>query len=87
MLDANWLDAWPQPNETIVSNLNLSLGAHAPGLNRLLLDRHHHYSGVAFMDGHVNKYKLEDLWLLSWHNWWEKPGPVQLQKIRDLLPP
>ncbi|HXE52073.1 MAG TPA: type II secretion system protein [Tepidisphaeraceae bacterium] len=74
------IDEWAAPDSTdtppysLINPLpfNSGLGPPAPGPKGMMayfcIDRHFHAINVAFLDGHVERVTLEDLWKLRWNN-------------------
>ena len=70
--DCATVDSWPHDTTPVpVTKLELSqpLMEHAlkTQIKRHCLDRHGMAVNLSYMDGHVSKVRLEELWLQKWH--------------------
>ncbi len=71
--DSNWVGAWPEDQDMTPAagggTLDTGLRAHAHGymMGRFCIDRHDMAINVSFVDGHVDKVRLGELWTLMWH--------------------
>ncbi len=71
--DSNWVGAWPEDQDMTPAagggTLDTGLRAHAHGymMGRFCIDRHDMAINVSFVDGHVDKVPLGELWTLMWH--------------------
>jgi len=71
--DSNWVGAWPEDQDMTPAagggTLETGLRAHAHGymMGRFCIDRHDMAINVSFVDGHVDKIRLGELWTLMWH--------------------
>jgi prepilin-type N-terminal cleavage/methylation domain-containing protein/prepilin-type processing-associated H-X9-DG protein len=78
--DGTWPTAWPHEADTIPTNLYTM--AYVSGLaidwGRIVVARHGMAINVGFMDGHVTKMELQELWTLPWH------GPATGPKAWDV---
>ena len=63
--DSNWVDTWPEANDTPPPNY-LGKG-NDNGMQRLFLDRHRRAINIGYADGHIARVRLKDLWIQIWH--------------------
>ncbi len=72
MLDAQWIDAWPEPgspppdpvDETWREDGNSKISQ----MKRVCQDRHRGYENCVFMDGSARKVGLKELWRFKWYS-------------------
>jgi len=81
--DCATVDSWPHDTNPVpVTKLELSqpLMEHAlkTQIKRHCLDRHGMAVNLSYMDGHVSKVRLEQLWLQKWHRDY-KPREVSFE--------
>lgn len=72
--DGSWHDFMPKPTDAAPANLQ-NPGPTTAGdasLARAVMDRHAMAVNVSFLDGHVEKVRLQHLWSLSWSAKWLK---------------
>jgi hypothetical protein len=79
MLDAQWIDAWPEPasRPPNTENEEANLQDRKDALYqmvRVCQNRHRGYEGVAFMDASARKVGLKELWKLKWHRSYNTNG-------------
>jgi len=71
--DSVWVGAWPFSEDTVPDDLTGETGypsyPHARGrfMGRFCVDRHKKAINVGFVDTHVDRVPLKELWTLSWH--------------------
>ena len=67
--DSIWVGSWPDNQDLVFPDTKTGWGQHANGyfMGRFCIDRHRHAINVAFVDGHVSRVELQDLWKLRWH--------------------
>jgi prepilin-type processing-associated H-X9-DG protein len=70
--DCATVDSWPHDTNPLPSTkaeLDEPIMEHAlkTQIKRYCIDRHGMAINVSYMDGHVSKLRLEDLWLQKWH--------------------
>ncbi len=78
--DGTWPTAWPHENDAIPTNLYTFAAVSGLGNDwgRIVVARHGMGINVGFMDGHVTKMELQELWGLPWH------GPATGPKAWDV---
>ena len=82
-LEAMWFEAWPRqtdeppPNEDwLKDKVNQSeMKANQNEMRRFCVNRHDGFVNVVFMDYHVQKVGLKELWTLKWHQEYDTAGP------------
>jgi prepilin-type N-terminal cleavage/methylation domain-containing protein/prepilin-type processing-associated H-X9-DG protein len=99
IFDSTWPSAWPkdpnQKNEGVPATLYLPAnGATAMDIannwKRLVVARHGMAINVGFLDGHVTRVELADLWTLPWHgpasgpDAWRTPDETTNPKMSDI---
>src|SRR5688572_26453869 len=67
--DSIWVGSWPDNNDQVLPDIKTGWGYHQDGyfMGRFCIDRHRRAINVAFVDGHVARVELQDLWKLRWH--------------------
>jgi len=67
--DSIWVGSWPDNNDVVLPDTKAGWGYHQDGyfMGRFCIDRHRHAINVAFVDGHVSRVELQDLWKQRWH--------------------
>jgi prepilin-type N-terminal cleavage/methylation domain-containing protein/prepilin-type processing-associated H-X9-DG protein len=94
--DAMWIDGWPREAEGPSKDLyngngsgdmgRFTIARHggaAPGSAARSITSSSQLSGainVAFLDGHANSVRLENLWTLDWHSGWTTPATISNPK-------
>lgn len=73
MLDAQWIDAWPEPytRPPRTENEQWQSGTH---FTRVCQNRHMQKENVVFMDGVARTVGLKELWTLKWHMQYDTKG-------------
>ena len=54
-------------------------GGNDSGMDRIFVDRHDMAINVGFTDGHTEKVKLKDLWLLKWNKSFNTTREIELE--------
>ncbi len=78
LLDAAWLESWPNHNENPLSHPTaLWYGDEfaGRGMDCFCIDRHGGCSNVLFMDWSVRRVGVKELWTLKWHREFDTQGP------------
>jgi len=67
--DSNWVGSWPDSTDEVPDDLYFGSNRHAVGyfMGRFCIDRHDMAINIGFAAGHVEKTKLQDLWVQKWH--------------------
>ena len=67
--DSTWVGSWPDNNDQVLPDIKTGWGYHQNGyfMGRFCIDRHRRAINVAFVDGHVARVELQDLWKMRWH--------------------
>ena len=68
--DSVWVGSWPDRDDIVPDDLILAFGMqHADGrfMARFCIDRHKKATNIGFVDTHVERVPLEELWTLKWH--------------------
>jgi prepilin-type N-terminal cleavage/methylation domain-containing protein/prepilin-type processing-associated H-X9-DG protein len=67
--DSIWVGSWPDNNDQVLPDIKTGWGYHQNGyfMGRFCIDRHRRAINVAFVDGHVARVELQDLWKMRWH--------------------
>jgi prepilin-type N-terminal cleavage/methylation domain-containing protein/prepilin-type processing-associated H-X9-DG protein len=67
--DSIWVGSWPDNNDLVLPQIKTGWGQHQNGyfMGRFCIDRHRRAINTAFVDGHVSRMELQDLWKLRWH--------------------
>jgi prepilin-type N-terminal cleavage/methylation domain-containing protein/prepilin-type processing-associated H-X9-DG protein len=72
--DCNWVDGWPAESDPVPAD-STTPPITGPMMQRFYLNRHNGGINVAFLDGHADRVKLEQLWSLKWRPDWTAFGP------------
>ena len=75
ILDAQWLDGWPDSSANPPSSPNAQWWVETSHFVRFIQDRHNKKQNVAFADGTVVTVGLKELWTLRWHREYKIGGP------------
>lgn len=75
LLDAQWIDAWPEPSNAPSDNDNWNWESGGSHMVRIVQNRHNDAQNCAFMDGTVRSVGLKELWTLKWHREFNIAGP------------
>jgi len=69
LMDAPWIDCWPQENDNPPEFDNLPWNQSVPygGMGRFCKNRHEGYINCLFLDFSVKKIGLKQMWTLKWH--------------------
>ena len=78
ILEAKWIDTWPEPSDGPPSQENLSVGTSGGMMARVCQNRHNERQDVTFVDGSVETIGLKKLWKLKWHRDFDTGGPWTL---------
>ena len=73
ILDAQWIDGWPEPTDAPPPARNSAWGVGT--MARFIQDRHNERQNVAFLDGAVETVGLKQLWTFKWHRLYNTSGP------------
>ena len=71
--DSVWVGSWPSHGDTMPKDLTGDIGypgyPHQGGrfMGRFCIDRHRNAINIGFVDSHVQRVPLTDLWQLKWH--------------------
>ena len=71
--DSVWVGSWPFANDTVPDDLTGEIGypgyPHGEGyfMGRFCVDRHKNATNIGFVDSHVERIYLQELWILKWH--------------------
>lgn len=69
--DSVWVGSWPFANDTVPDDLTGEVGSYPHGegyfMWRFCIDRHKKATNIGFVDSHVNRIYLKDLWIQKWH--------------------
>ncbi len=71
--DSVWVGSWPFANDMVPDDLTGESGypgyPHGEGyfMGRFCVDRHKKATNIGFVDSHVERVYLEELWTLKWH--------------------
>ena len=63
--DCMWVGGWPRGDDPVPTNV--MTGSTTKSMGRFAIDRHGKAINMGFVDGHVDKVPLEELWTLQWH--------------------
>jgi hypothetical protein len=74
MLDAQWIDCWPEPSYAPPATENENWTSGVSQMTRIVQNRHEEAENCAFMDGTVRKVGLKELWTLKWHRLYNTEG-------------
>ena len=76
MIDAQWIDCWPEPGDAPPQEENTPWGTTSSHFERIVQNRHGRgLQNCAFMDGTARKVGLKELWTLKWHRAFDTSGP------------
>lgn len=75
--DAQWIDAWPEPDHVPPSLESESWGGSSHFV-RICQNRHILQQNISFMDSSVKLIGLKRLWSLKWHQTYNTGGPWTL---------
>lgn len=75
ILDAKWIDAWPEPDNAPPATETLVAGSEGSHMSRVCQNRHNEKENCAFVDGRVETIGLKQLWTLKWHRNYNIGGP------------
>ena len=82
--DSVWVGSWPFENDTVPDDLSGELGypgyPHAEGyfMGRFCVDRHKKATNIGFVDSRVERVRLEELWILKWHQRFKPSSDVSI---------
>ncbi|MBI3875866.1 MAG: type II secretion system protein [Verrucomicrobia bacterium] len=76
LMDGGWVDTWPTAGDTLPAGYNVLAGGNGNGMQRICIARHGRAIDIAFMDGHVDLVKLENLWNQRWHATYTPPAVI-----------
>jgi len=77
IMDAQWIDAWPEPHEGPAPYRNSKWNGMSH-FARMVQDRHNEKQNSAFIDGSVVTIGLKEVWTLKWHRNYNVGGPWTL---------
>jgi prepilin-type processing-associated H-X9-DG protein len=82
MMDCRQSFACPKETDSppISEDCELQSSNH---MQRLCMNRHNKGINMAFLDGHVEKIGLKELWILKWHRTYDIEGPWTLKGGAD----
>jgi len=76
MIDAQWIDCWPEPGDDPPPEENTPWTPGGSHFERIVQNRHGRgLENCAFMDGTARKVGLKELWTLKWHRGYDTNGP------------
>ena len=78
MIDAQWLDAWPEPHSPPPPEETTHWQTHSSHFTRILQNRHSKSQNIGFMDGTARKVGLKELWVFKWSLLYDTKGPYTL---------
>ena len=75
--DAMWYGSFPESNGIAGQppEENGQWSGTENGMKNFCIDRHKGKIHIVFMDGHVDRVELKDLWKLKWHKNFDTEGP------------
>jgi prepilin-type N-terminal cleavage/methylation domain-containing protein len=82
--DSVWVGAWPYANDKVPPDLTGEQGypnyPHGQGyfMGRFCVDRHRTAINLGYVDTHVARVPLEELWTQKWHRTFAPGPPVSL---------
>ena len=85
LLDCYFWCGWPLSTNTPPEFSDHQIRSDANAMNRYFLNRHNGYTTAVFLDYHVQKVGLKELFTLNWHkgfnkhNIWTKAGGVRAE--------
>ena len=71
--DSVWVGSWPFENDQVPDDLTGEIGypgyPHGEGyfMGRFCVDRHKKATNIGFVDSHISRVYLPELWTLKWH--------------------
>lgn len=69
--DSVWVGSWPFADDTVPDDLTGEVGSYPHGegffMWRFCVDRHKKAINIGFVDSHVDRIYLKDLWVQKWH--------------------
>jgi prepilin-type N-terminal cleavage/methylation domain-containing protein len=78
IIDAKWLDAWPEPDNAPPDVENMKVGASGSHMARIIQNRHQQRENCSFVDGSVETIGLKQVYTLKWHREYITGGPWTL---------
>ena len=82
--DSVWVGSWPFDMDDVPIDLSGESGypgyPHGKGyfMGRFCVDRHKKATNIGFVDSHVERVSLEDLWTLRWHKHFKPNNDVSI---------
>ncbi len=73
LTDAQWIDAWPQPDHGPPGSEDLPWRPPSH-FSRICQNRHNERQNVLYLDGSVETVGLKQLWTLKWHRNYNRAG-------------
>lgn len=67
ILDAKWIDTWPEPQDVPPDVENLPVGPIGSNIARVIQNRHNKRENSSFVDGSVETVGLKKIWTFKWH--------------------
>ena len=83
MMDALRFNVFPRDTDTPPPTEDMAW-ASQEHMRRICINRHDGYIQMAFLDWHVEKVGLKDLWTLKWHKAYNQAGPFT--SVGGMLP-
>ena len=83
LADCIWGNGWPRDTDVVPNESELKTGCNSVAsdhLGRFIVDRHRMAVNVGFVDGHVDRIKLSNMWYLKWNNTFKKRSDVIFSK-------
>jgi len=69
--DSVWVGSWPFENDTVPDDLTGEVGSYPHGegyfMWRFCVDRHKKAINIGFVDSHIERVYLQELWAQKWH--------------------
>ena len=69
--DSVWVGSWPFENDTVPDDLTGEVGSYPHGegyfMWRFCVDRHKKAINIGFVDSHISRIYLQELWTQKWH--------------------
>jgi prepilin-type N-terminal cleavage/methylation domain-containing protein/prepilin-type processing-associated H-X9-DG protein len=84
--DMTWVNAWPSDTDLLPKGAKAAIvdvktgNTSNSGLGRICIDRHSMQVDISFVDGHVERVKLSELWNLQWSKKFKKLGTITISK-------
>lgn len=76
LMDAQWVDAWPEPEHAPPSAENTDWRDQQDShMVRMLQNRHNERQNVLWVDGSAQTVGIKQLWTLKWHKEFNTGGP------------